>query len=295
MNLTIPSHKPFHIANYRLFIPLSLTCILIAIIISCIILALVIFVKRLHTVTYLLIGNGSIASIFYCIIQSINYIYLVFIPWETSDLSCRWRGFFGYMAMAAIIYSFLAQAISRFFISVLSFKYQWASTLKSHLILILILWIIVILLPLPALLTEDIQHRPFSLCWVPGEYPLHLAYTIVAYYLIPAGLIFIIYISIYLRIKRRKNRIFILTNNSRSNRDLEVFYNIIILFIIYIFGALPSIVYILTRIEAFYTIGIISVSLAVAIEKFVTIIIDRDLRKIFIQYIHRSTTQVEPR
>lgn len=291
----ISTHKPFRIANYHVFIPSSLACIVIAAIISCIILVLVIYVRRLHTVTYLLVCNGAIASIFYCIVHSINYIFLVFIPWETSDFSCRWRGFFGYMAVAAIVYSFLAQAVSRFFISVLSTKYQWASSLKSHIILIFIQWIIVIALPLPAVLTEDIYYHPFSLCWVPGEYPLHLAYTIIAYYLIPAGFIFTIYIYIYLRVKRRKNRVFTITRACTSNRDLEVFYNIVILFVIYIFGAVPSIFYIITRVEALYTIGIISVSFTVAVEKCVTLIIDRGFRNIIKNYINRSMSQVEPR
>jgi len=286
---------PFRAANYRVIIPLSLTCILIAIIIDCIILALVIFIKRLHTVTHLLVCNTSIASIFYCIVQCNNYIFLAFIPWETSDFSCRWRGFFGYMTVVAIVYSYLNQAISRFFVSVLSIKYRWATSMKAHKILIFIQWIIVIFLPLPALLTEDIYYRPFSLCWVPREYTLHLAYTIIAYYLIPAGFIFAIYIYIYLRVKRRRNRVFTTTEGFRSNRDLELLYNIIILFSIYLFGALPSILYIITRVEVLYGIGIISVSLAVAIENCVTLIVHRDFRNIIKNYICRSMTQVRPK
>jgi hypothetical protein len=199
------------------------------------------------------------------------------------------------MTVAAIVYSYLAQAISRFFIAVLSIKYRWATSLKTHIILIVIQWVIVIFLPLPALLTEDIYYRPFSLCWVTEEYTLHLAYTIIAYYLIPAIFIFAIYIYIYLRMKRRKNRIFITISSHRSNRDLEVLFNIIILFAIYIFGALPSIIYIITRVEVFYALGIISKSLAVAVEKCVALFIDRDFRNIIKNYVRRSTTQVRPR
>jgi hypothetical protein len=293
MNSTKVSNL-FRAANYHVIIPLSLICILITIIIAFIILGLVIFIKRLHTVTNLLVCNGSIASIFYCIVQCINYIFLAFIPWETSDFSCRWRGFFGYMTVAAIVYSYLTQAISRFFVSIVCIKYPWAISIKAHIILIFIQWIIVICLPLPALLTEDIYYRPFSLCWVPEEYTLHSAYTIIAYYVIPAIFIFAIYIYIYIRVKRRKNRVFVTTKRYRSNPDLELLYNIMILFTIYIFGALPTIVYMITKIEVFYTIGIISVSLCVAIEKFVTLIVDRDFRNIIKNYICRSITQVEP-
>jgi hypothetical protein len=280
-----------HVENYyHVIIPLSLTFILIAIIIALIILGLVIFIKRLHTVTHLLVCNGAIASIFYCIIQSINYIYLAFIPWETSNSSCRWRGYFGYMGVVAVVYSYLAQAISRFFISILSIKYRWASSFTSHRILIFIQWILVIFLPLPALLTEDINHRPLSLCWVPKDYTLHLTYIIMAYYLIPALFIFAIYIYIYLRVKRSKTR----ARVYRSNRDLELLCNIMILFAIYIFGALPSIIHIILRIDVFYAIGLITVSLVVAIEKLLTLIIDRDFRNLIKNYVRRSMSQIRP-
>ena len=280
--------------NYHVIIPLSLACILVAVIISCLILTLVIFIKKLHTVTYLLLCNGSIASIFYCIVQSINYIFLAFIPSNTDDLSCRWRGFFGYMTVAAVVYSYLAQAISRSFVSVLSMKYRWATSFRIHIIIILTQWFIVIVIPLPALLTKDIHYRPFSLCWVRKKYTLHLAYTIIAYYLLPIIFIFTIYIYIYLRVKRRRNSVFMTTRSHRSHRDLEVLYNIMILFAIYAFGALPTILYILTRIEIFYAMGIISVSLSVAVEKCVTLLVVRDIRNIIKHYFHRSMTQVRP-
>lgn len=265
---------------YPVIVPISMICILIALFLAGVILALIICIKRLHTVTHLLVCNAAIASIFYCVVQSINYIFLAFLRWETGDFSCRWRGYFGYMTVAAIVYSYLAQAISRFLIAILSFKYRWAASFKTHRILLLVKWILVISLPLPALVTEDIYHRAMSLCWVPKEYTLHLAYTIIAYYLIPTLFILAIYIYIYLRVKRRKNRVFVIKRNYTSNRDLELLFNIVILFMIYIFGALPAIIYIIAKVDVFYAIGLISVSLAVALENFVTLIIDRDLRNI---------------
>lgn len=280
-----------HTRKYYVIIPVSLFFILIALLLACLILGLILSVKRLHTVTHLLVCNGAIASIYYCLIQCVNYSFLAFLPQETSDLACRWRGFFGYMAVVGIVYSYLAQAISRLFISVLSMKYRWANAIRTHLTVILIQWLIVLCLPLPAILTKDISYRPFSLCWVPEDYPLHLAYTIIAYYLTPALGIFTIYIYIYLRIKRQKHRIFSLT---KRHRDLDVLYNIMILFAIYIFGALPIIIYIVTRNEVFYVIGLISVSLGVAVEKLVTFILDRDMRNILRNYYRRTTNRVRP-
>jgi hypothetical protein len=288
------TEAPEKFANYHIIIPLSMAAVLIATIIDFIILALVIFTKRLHTVTHLLICNGSISSIFYCVVQCVNYVFLDLIPWETNDVACRWRGFFGYMVVAAVLYSYLAQAISRFFIAVLSNKYRWATLFRTHIILIIIQWFIVLLIPLPALLTEDIYHRPYALCWVPKEHRLHIAYTVVAYYLIPALLIFAIYIYIYCRIKRRRHSVSVTTSRGRSNRDLEVLRNIMILVFIYTFGAIPIILYLSTSIGVLYEIGIVSVSFTVAIEKIVTLILDRDMRNMIKLYFRRSMTQIRP-
>jgi hypothetical protein len=291
MNSTTTEEEE-NFARYHIIIPLSMFGSLVAVIIACMILVLVVRTKRLHTVTHLLICNTSISSIFYCIVQCVNYIFLLFIPWETNDLPCRWRGFFGYMAVAAVVFSYLSQAISRLFISILSAKYRWAISFKTHIILILIQWIIVSVIPSPSLLTEHIYYRPYTLCWVPKEYTLHIIYTVVAYYLIPAVLIFVIYIYIYIRIKHRRHSVFVMTTSRRSNRDLEVLCNIMILFAIYTLGAMPTILYLLTNIHLFYEIGIIFVSFTVATEKMFTLILDRDMRNMIKLYFRRLMAQI---
>lgn len=281
-------------ANYRLIIPLSMTAALVAMSVASLILIIIIFTKRMHTVTHLLICNSSVASICYSTVQCVSYIYLALLPWHTDDFSCRWRGFFSYMAVAAVVYSYLAQAVSRFLISILSSKYRWATSIRTHILLIVIQWLIVSFIPIPAIITEDIYHRPFALCWVPKEFQLHLAYTVIAYYLIPALLIFAIYISIYCRVKRRSNSFVLNRSRRRGNRDLEVLYNIMILFAIYTLGAIPVILYILTHLRYLYEIGIVCMSLTVAVEKIATLLLDRDMRSFLRLYFRRSMTQVRP-
>ncbi|CAF1491742.1 unnamed protein product [Adineta ricciae] len=237
--------------------------------------------------------NTSLASILYCIVQCINYIYLALIPWETHDTACRWRGYFGYMAIAAVVYSYLAQAVSRFLNCIMSAKYHWAVLYKTHLILICIQWLIVLIIPLPTVLTEDIYYRPYSLCWVPIEYTLHVSYSVVAYYLIPAILIFIIYIYIYFRIKYLQLNISTTTIRGRLNRDLEILYNIIILFVIYTVGAIPTLLYLITGIHVLYEISMVALTFTVAVEKVVTLLLDHDIRSIILHYFRRSMIQIQ--
>jgi hypothetical protein len=84
------------------------------------------------------------------------------------------------------------------------------------------------------------------------------------------------------------------TSRGRSNRDLEVLRNIMILVFIYTFGAIPIILYLSTSIGVLYEIGIVSVSFTVAIEKIVTLILDRDMRNMIKLYFRRSMTQIRP-
>lgn len=285
---------PNSFADYDIIAPISMTFALIAVVISCFILTIVSLTKQLHTSAHLLTCNTCIASIVFCLAQCYNYIFLLFITWDHSDKACRRRGYFGYMSIVAVIYSYLLQAISRYFIIVLSTKYRWLTSLKTHLYLMIIGWIVVIIIPLPALVTKDIYFREGFLCWVPKKYMLHVAYTIIAYYLIPILLIISIYISIYIRIHYKVNTVAIQSGPRRKHRDFEVFRNIMILFGIYILGAVPSIFYMLAGIELFYSIGIVSVSLTVAIEKFVSIFFIREIRTILKKLCCQKTTKIVP-
>jgi NADH:ubiquinone oxidoreductase subunit 3 (subunit A) len=122
--------------NYDIVAPISMTFAILAVIISCFILVAISLTKQLHTVTYLLTCNTCISSILYCVVQCNNYIYLLFITWDNTDQSCRWRGYFGYMSVVAVIYSYLLQAVSRLFFTVSSMKYRWLISLKTYLYLI---------------------------------------------------------------------------------------------------------------------------------------------------------------
>ncbi|UJR25664.1 hypothetical protein I4U23_007015 [Adineta vaga] len=283
------------ITDYYTVCSLSAIASIIVILISLFTLVLVWRTKlRLHTVRHLLMCNTSIASILYCIVQSVNYTFLIFLRSQTSDQTCRWRGYFAYLSISAISYSYLIQAISRFFTSVLSHRYRWLTTFKTHYILILVQWLIVIIIPLPAILTKDIYYRPTSLCWVPLKHLIHVIYSFFAYYIFPTLSICMIYVFIYYRVKRVTNRPCISVRpNNREKRDLELLRNILILLFVYSIGGTPSILFLITANKPIYLLSIVSMSLTVAVEKIFTTILDRDIRQVIIKLLS-STTRVKP-
>jgi hypothetical protein len=284
----------FDIENY-IVCSLSAGFGLIAVIMSITIIIIIRRSKpRLHTVRHLLICNTCIASSVYCIIQTINYIILIFLPWISSDISCRWRGYLSYMSISAVTYSYLVQAISRLFFSVFSTKHPWIVTFKVHYILILTHWLVIIIIPLPAIITKDIYFRPDVLCWVPMERVVHMMYTVFAYYVIPIFSIIIIYVYIYRQIKKIKKRTELIRNTTNEKRDLEVLRNIAILSCIYISGGIPTLIFLVSSINIFYLAGIVTITFAVMIEKLCAILLDRELRLVVKNLVCSRKNRVMP-
>lgn len=283
------------IESYYIVCSLSAGFGLIAVIMSITIIIIIRRSKpRLHTVRHLLICNTCIASIVYCIIQTINYIILIFLPWISSDISCRWRAYLGYVSISAATYSYLVQAISRLFFSVFSTKHPWIVTFKVHYILILTHWLVIIIIPLPAIITKDIYFRPGLLCWVPMEFVLHMMYTVFAYYVIPIFSIIIIYVYIYQQLKKIKKRTELIRNTTNEKRDLEVLRNIVILLCIYISGGIPTLIFLVSSINIFYLAGIVTITFAVMIEKLCAILLDRELRLVVKNLVCSRKNRVMP-
>ena len=235
--------------------------------------------SRLHTINHLLICNTCVASIVFCAVTSMNFIYVIFIQWDRSDVNCRWRGYFGYTAVAGLLHSYLIQSLSRFFFSLLPDKYRSLNTFQTHYILILIQWCVVFLITSPAVLTKDISYRPFNICWIPSEAILHSIYSLLSTYLFPVVIIIGVYISIYYRVRITEERITNLNPTILSQkRDLEVLRNVTIIIVIFLGGGIPSTVSILYPGKTLYFIGLVAQSIAVAFSNLCIIFLDRELR-----------------
>ncbi|CAF0779749.1 unnamed protein product [Adineta ricciae] len=299
MNSTLsPLEASFAINDYYIASSLSSVISLIAVFISIFVPILAYRTKpRLHTVRHLLICNTCVASILYCIVQTINYAFLIFLQSETSDVGCRWRGYFAYLSIAAVAYSYLIQAISRFFISILSGQYRWLTTFKTHYILILLQWVTIVVIPLPSILTNDIYYRPSSLCWVPLKKLIHVIYSYSAYYIVPTSSVCIIYIFIFYRVKKFSHRSCTFARpTNKEKRDLELLRNIMALLFIYLLGGTPSILFVITASKPIYLLSLVTMSLSVAIEKISMIMLDRDIRQAVMKLLlsTKPTLQVKP-
>jgi hypothetical protein len=196
-------------------------------------------------------------------------------------MSCRWRAYFAYVGIAGVMYSYLIQAISCFFFSVISTKYRWLTTFKTRYILIGLQWLIVFLITSSNVIAKDITFSPNELCLIPMKNTLHAICAIFAYYGIPLLIIIIIYIYIYCRVKQIKRSSTTIAKSIISQkRDLELLRNIIIIISIYLGGGLPSIVFFVTQTKYSYLINLVTQSLTVAIAKLCIVLLDREIRQV---------------
>ncbi|CAF1260033.1 unnamed protein product [Adineta ricciae] len=269
-----------NVEDYRIVALISLIFVIIAVTISTFILILVWITKpRLHTINHLLMCNTAFATIFYCVTMKINFAYVLFGQWNISDVSCRFRAYFAYSGVAAVIYSYLIQAISRFFFSVLSAKYRRLTSFKTHYILIVCQWIVVFLLTSPSVLTNDIHFVPNVFCWVPLEHMIHIAYTVFAYYISPIMPVVIIYVYIYVQVRKTRVNATATSQNSQK-RDLDLLRRVVILLGIYLTGGIPTLLFMLTSVRLIYMINLVSPSVCVCIEKLCTILLDREIYQV---------------
>ncbi|CAF1069347.1 unnamed protein product [Adineta steineri] len=123
------------------------------------------------------------------------------------------------------------------------------------------------------------------MCLVLPKYAIHEFYLLITSFIIPIVIISIIYGIIYYHTVRS-------TANFQQSlhgakRDVKLARNILILLGIFLFGGIPSTTYIVVsnKVESapgvLFLIAITTPSIAIAIEKIMTIVLNRDIRQVF--------------
>ena len=126
---------------------------------------------------------------------------MFYIAVTSSDWSCRIRGYLYYVTLNLVIYSYITQAISRLFWTVL-YRHRSLLTMKCHIYLVIFQIGISFILPLPSIITKDIVFRPFKLCVVAMKYKIHVFYLLTIGCIIPFLTIAVLYAIIYRHISR---------------------------------------------------------------------------------------------
>lgn len=152
--------------------------------------------------------------------------------------------------MAGESYSYVIQAISRYFATVLSITYSWSTKFQTHYILLGIKWCLVFVTTAPIILTDVIRYRPGKPCMILIQRSYYFAYVTIIYYCIPVIIMYMIYIRIFYQVKQTKQRARTLRNSEyRQKRDFELLRNIVILTTVYLGTGLPMYCFILFELN----------------------------------------------
>ncbi|CAF1440383.1 unnamed protein product [Adineta ricciae] len=287
-----------HIGLYITIIVSSLSMIISTL--ACILtIFLTIITPKLHSPTNLLVSSTCLSTLIYLIISIVNS-FIFYTESSSTDWSCRIRAYAYYVSLNLVIYSYVIQAISRLFWTVL-YKYRYLLTMKCHIRLLILKTLISTLLPLSTLTTDHVIFRPLKLCVVPMKYTIHVFYLLSVGFLIPLLIITILYAIIYRHVIRST------ANFRRATRDAEIARNILILLGIFLLGGIPTVIYVIVSNKtvssprSLFLLAVTALSVAVASERIMSILLNKEIRKaLTIQWSARfannrlSTTSVQP-
>ncbi|CAF1039353.1 unnamed protein product [Adineta ricciae] len=238
-------HNSSITASSYWFIPVDivmLICLSLLIILNSLLLLVLIFDKTCHKLPVILVSNTYLAQILLAaVIFSMatfalqndlkNIVYL--------DRFCLFRGYLSYVLCTIMNFSFLLQAFYRYLSAVYPTYTYWKSK-KLHLLLVSLTWVYSFLYPLPFTLSGEITYNVDNqVCQIPLRLSFALIYAIFNVYLLPVGLIQLIYFKLVRHIKDLNAHPIGVHNTFRVQRELRMVRQIVIIVCVLIIFGLP--------------------------------------------------------
>jgi len=251
-----------------------------------------------RSITNLLACNSSAALIFYVIAISIQIPFLFQTDQKQMNLTfCKIRAFIYVFACAVKSLSYLVQAISRWFITV-HYKHRILLTFRTNMLIILTSWIIGLIASSCLLFSSKAyQYEPESgLCVLTSKVFLTSFIPVLIIFFIPANIIILLY-GIILRHTVHIHRVHPNSFAKITNkRNIQVYRNILILLGIVIVSGTP---YFLSVIIngitegpwALYSIAVIFIGMAAAMESLAIFFTNDQVKKLFYKKISSHRTR----
>ena len=244
-----------------------------------------------RSISNLLIINSSTTFLFFVITISIQIPYLFQSNENQTTIIpikfCQVHACLFLFACIVKVYSYVIQAISRFFITIL-YKHKNLLTYRINKFMIIISWIVSLMISTGMLISPvSFEYETESrLCLLTSKH-FHTSFTLmVVAYLIPVNIIIILY-GIILWYTTRPNRVH--PNNitiGNNKRNIKVFQKILLLLAIVIIGGIPYLLAVIINKIAttpwpLYSISILFITLSAATESLTIFLTNKDIKTIF--------------
>ena len=275
------------------YVSVGITCVSITVstVICCMIITLTARVPSLRTPTNLLVANTCLCTLVFSGVSILD-TFTFYLSANSTDWSCRIEGYLTSVSLTLVMYSYVGQSISRLFWTVF-YKHRYLLTMRSHVYLSIGQICLSFLLPISILITKDIVFQPMRFCLVPLRYRLHVFYLLAVQYVIPVLTSIILYGIIYRFVSQSTSNS--QRTSSKGNRDTKLARNILILLTIFMFGGIPSVLYIIlsgqrpSTLGFFFFMAAAAPPVTVACEKLMTLVLNRDIRKVLQGRLFRYT------
>ena len=217
------------------FIPIDILMIIFtafATVSALIFLSIIIVDKTCHSVSMALVANSCLAELVFgsdMLAMALFTLQNDLKQIHYQDSLCISRGFLGYIVTILQNYSYLLQAIYRYFIVVYPAR-LFCQSIRFQMFLVCSIWILGFLCPILYVLTDVIKYNADNqICQMPLGLSFFNIYNAFCVYLIPISLTVLIYFKLVRYVKKTSKNVTSIYTLARAQRELKMVRHIVIL------------------------------------------------------------------
>lgn len=247
--------------------------------------------RHFHSVSNLLICNSSLSFFLY----SLSILFQIPSMFSNNNLTlCRLRAFLTTFTASSQIFSYLSQAIYRYF-STNYYKKRILLTYRVNIPIILIGWLIPLITNSCMFLSSNaFQYESESrICFLTTKYFFSSAFIGISNFFIPLSTIILLYTLILRNITYRHKFQSNFINKIRYKRNLKVFHHILLNVGIILICGIPFVLSIIINLISqspwiFYSLIILFITISITLESIILFLITNKVKQIFYRKIKRK-------
>ena len=291
----------FYIITTTLFSLLSLITIIFTVT------AIVTIRSHWHTkfrsVANLLTCNSSAALLFYAISISIQIPLIAqanpLVWYGANSIICRFFAFLVVCATSVKTYSYMVQAVTQYFITILHQR-RSLQTLRSTWSMIITSWLVSVVIAVGLLISPTAyQYEPEShMCILTTKDTLSCSMAIVVIFLVALSTVIVLYGIILYRTIQHSRQHPMGAKALQIKRNIKVFKRVLLFTNVLIVSGTPYVLSVIlnaagVRLWPLYSIAVLFISFGAAVESMAVLLLNDQMRKILFDRFRQDQTKEE--
>ncbi|CAF2706773.1 unnamed protein product [Rotaria sp. Silwood2] len=295
----------FFTVNYSLTIVSSIVGLTLCLIT----ITIIITHRRCRNLTNILSCNTCTAVALYFIFRIVASIYGLRQDWQSHQPACIFRAYCSLALCAILCYSYSIQATSRLFF-VVFYKHKYLVTWRSHLIMIIVSWIVSVIISIKPLFYQhgfelEIESRS---CVVTPKIVSLSMYTLLIIFIIPLNVVTVFGGVIVYYVRKSSRRIAAIASNVTENaapapvpvvrfyrkRELKLVKNLMIQSTIISCGGILYLILVIWHAtqkqsppESFYLLALNLITIFTAFMMIALFLLNKQVKEVALNYVFR--------